>query len=215
MWHSSVKYFLAKLHQFSMALAVTNNLIQVSKVIGAANLVGFGITALFETHKITDLVGAGSFVAGSAILLLKTKMDLSNLRSLIMNGSVIAWGARLSSFLFYRVLTLGEDKRLHDFFRAKDEKFLDASKSFFPIKLFSFWAIQAGWGIICLLPVTITSSLPAIKMGPLSYISAAILLSGIAIESVADYQKYIFKQKNKEKWCDVGLWALARHPNCK
>ena len=121
----------------------------------------------------------------------------------------------MSSFLFYRVLTLGEDKRLHDFFRAKDEKFLDASKSFFPIKLFSFWAIQAGWGIICLLPVTITSSLPAIKMGPLSYISAAILLSGIAIESVADYQKYIFKQKNKEKWCDVGLWALARHPNCK
>jgi hypothetical protein len=37
-------------------------------VIGSSNLVGFGLTTVFETHKLTDLVGVGSFVLATASL---------------------------------------------------------------------------------------------------------------------------------------------------
>jgi steroid 5-alpha reductase family enzyme len=39
-------------------------------------------------------------------------INLDTARVLIVNGIVIAWGTRLSTFLFTRVLKLGEDKRL-------------------------------------------------------------------------------------------------------
>jgi len=38
---------------------------------------------------------------------------------------------------------------------------------------------------------------------------------GLAIESIADIQKYRFNQnkKNKDKFINTGLWKYSRHPN--
>lgn len=38
---------------------------------------------------------------------------------------------------------------------------------------------------------------------------------GIVIETVADFQKFAFKNKpeNKKKMCTIGLWNFSRHPN--
>ena len=140
---------------------------------------------------------------------------LSNLRMSLVNGAVILWGTRLSGFLFYRVMTLGEDNRLNDFFRAPEEPYLDRNRSFFPLKLASFWTIQAAWGFTCMLPITLLNSMPAAALGPLSVVSAVGLGAGLLLEAVADWQKYRFKQEHKDRWCDIGLWALSRHPNCK
>jgi hypothetical protein len=89
----------------------------------------------------------------------------------------ILWGIRLAGYLFHRVLCLGEDKRLHSFYRRPNEGFLDRKKSFFPLKLAGFWTIQAAWAFVCLLPVTYLNSLsvaggtfsfPRFKVCPLS-----------------------------------------------
>ena len=71
----------------------------------------------------------------------------------------VLWGVRLAGYLFHRVLSLGEDKRLHSFYRRPNEGFLDPKKSFFPLKLAGFWLIQAAWAFVCLLPVTYLNSL--------------------------------------------------------
>ena len=71
----------------------------------------------------------------------------------------VLWGIRLAGYLFHRVLCLGEDKRLHSFYRRPNEGFLDRKKAFFPLKLAGFWTIQAAWAFICLLPVTYLNSL--------------------------------------------------------
>ena len=117
-----------------------SNLQNVGMVIGGCNLVGFMASAAFETHKITDLVGVGSFVTAAVSLSLRNpaifnrmkvvpfvtgsgilgrlaqlgefNVNLATARVFIANGIVIIWGARLSSYLFHRVLKLGEDKRL-------------------------------------------------------------------------------------------------------
>jgi hypothetical protein len=44
------------------AYTVAQNLNHVSHIVGALNAIGFVISAVFTTHKITDLVGVGSFV---------------------------------------------------------------------------------------------------------------------------------------------------------
>ena len=41
---------------------VAQNINHVSHIVGALNAVGFLISAVFTTHKITDLVGVGSFI---------------------------------------------------------------------------------------------------------------------------------------------------------
>jgi len=148
-----------------MSLALSN-LARVGAIVGGCNAVGYGLTAAFETHKLTDLVGAGSFVA--ATLAMSYKNGLLNVKAggvmhpklLLVNVGVILWGSRLASFLFSRVLKVGEDKRLQKFFRKPGEGFLDIKASFFPVRLATFWTIQAAWGFICLLPVTLYNSVP-------------------------------------------------------
>ena len=124
----------------TVVMTVGSNMKHVGMVIGGCNLVGFIASAALETHKITDLVGVGSFVAAAVSLSLrnpaiftrlkvsdalgtadvagklgqiaKLNLDLVSARVLIANSLVIVWGARLSTYLFHRVLKLGEDKRL-------------------------------------------------------------------------------------------------------
>lgn len=133
------------------AVSVGSNLKHVGIVIGGCNFLGYAISAAFETHKITDLVGVGSFVAAAISLTMRNPVLLSKVavkspflaeqqlqvgplnlcmgtaRVLIANSLVIIWGARLSTYLFNRVLRLGEDKRLrkvHTIFPCSSVKLL-------------------------------------------------------------------------------------------
>ena len=121
-------------------MSTASNLKHAGLVIGGCNFAGFAISAALETHKITDLVGVGSFVAAAVSLTLrnptlytpvaitssakagllagffrvgKFHVSLNSARVLISNGLVILWGVRLSTYLFTRVLKLNEDKRLN------------------------------------------------------------------------------------------------------
>lgn len=221
---------LHALHKLSldwrMALLAAN-LRHVGGIIGGCNLVGFCATAFLETHKITDLVGVGSFACAtlslshrSGLFQLSNLHQIGNLRLYTINGLVTLWGIRLSTYLFNRVLQVGEDKRLKPFFRERDESFLDQQKSFFPLKLASFWSIQAMWGFICMLPVTILNSVPAVKVSSKLWtvlLPSSLGAAGFVIECLADYQKNKYRSdpKNDSHWCDTGLWKYSRHPNCK
>lgn len=230
-------------------------------VIGGANAVGFAVSAGFQTHIFTDLVGVGSFVLTTLRLSsLQNKQQLLKIpifdnRLLLVNALVGLWGSRLVSYLFHRILYIKEDKRLHVFYPAPGEGYLDAKRSNFPLKLLSFWSIQAMWGFITMLPVTLLNGailknpanlellsfsksseklfsfvggllkLPsegvatsALKLGCKAAVILPVvtLAGGIAIEAIADYQKYKYKSdpKTKDHWCDVGLWKYSRYPNC-
>jgi steroid 5-alpha reductase family enzyme len=139
---------------------------QTALVIGAANSVGFALSATFHTHILTDLVGVGSFVLATLRLSslqqfqsLLTTIPWYDNRLLLINAAVGLWGARLASYLFHRILYIKEDKRLAKFYPQPDEPFFDKKRSNFPINLAYFWSIQALWGFICMLPVTLLNGL--------------------------------------------------------
>ena len=208
------------------------------------NGIGFLLTAFFETHKITDLVGISAFLAIAFQTLLalpplpsnssEENMNMMSFRALSSSSSssfriklilltIIVWGIRLASFLFFRVCVVGADHRLDAFFRSPGERYFEPKKSFFPIKLLFFWTIQSLWSIICLLPIAHLnpSSLnhphalnkKVASLASLLPIVAAFLC--IIFESIADYQKYTFKSnpKNAKKWCNVGMFRYAQFPN--
>ena len=203
-------------------------------VVGGCNLVGYGITAVLETHKLTDLVGCGSFVVAT-LSLSNSNGLLANIRNgnfshskiIAINLAIVIWGSRLATYLFHRVLNVGEDKRLDKFFRRPGEKYLDLTGSFYPIKLSSFWLIQAMWSFICLLPVTFVNAMPQYKhilkvagvraVGSWEALPIAGIFVGIIMETVADWQKSAYRSdpRNDGHWCDKGLWKICRYPNCK
>jgi steroid 5-alpha reductase family enzyme len=118
------------------------------------------------------------------------------------------WGARLSGFLFFRILKTKKDDRF-DNMRGKFFSFL------------AFWVIQMSWVWIVSFPVTILNSPNVIKFNQPRFgtgcdIAGIIMFAiGMIMESVSDVQKYTFRSNpaNKGKFCNVGFFKWTRHPN--
>ena len=105
-------------------------------------------------------------------------------------------------------------------------------------KLLLPWMTQGLWVFSLSLPVTLSNALltadrsssglasavvgsaynPAAvdRLSPYDLLGWALWLAAFALEVVADRQKAAFSadQANKDKFIDVGLWRLSRHPNC-
>lgn len=164
-----------------LSSATTSNLQRTAFIVFGANAVGFAVTAATRSHKIIDLVGVGSFVLATAAMTADSLplaslpwKDLLDYRLAWINAGVMLWGSRLSSFLFYRVLSLGHDERLKKFFPEPEEPLLDRKRSCYPLYLGLFWTIQGLWGTLCMLPVTLVNAAGTGGHNRLSY-SAEVL----------------------------------------
>ncbi|KAK3112981.1 hypothetical protein LTR53_010191, partial [Teratosphaeriaceae sp. CCFEE 6253] len=174
----------------------------------AYQLIGFSIAFTFKFDKLTDFAGGTNFVL-LAILTLALS-GTTSARQIVTSIFIILWAARLSGFLFFRILKTG-----------KDDRFDDKRDKFFPF--LGFWVFQMLWVWIVSFPVTILNS-PAVlayrqpKFGRASdVIGVIIFVLAFLLEAVSDVQKYRFKQSEAGKQpgavCNVGFFAWSRHPN--
>ena len=117
---------------------------------------------------------------------------------------VIIWSIRLGIYLLRRILLIKIDHRFDD----KRDSFL---------RFGAFWILQALTVWILILPVYGSASSDSLSSGITIWfiIGSAAWLKGFIIETVSDYQKYIFKKNpdNKGKFISKGLWKYSRHPN--
>ncbi|MCA9383385.1 DUF1295 domain-containing protein [Candidatus Dojkabacteria bacterium] len=159
----------------------------------------FIIAAGFKTDKVTDLAYGGSFATIALVLIVTQDYSLPAIICALM---VTIWGIRLSGYLFYRILTIKNDKR----FDGIREHFL---------KFASFWILQTVAIWIIFIPSAIVITKAPANITSLAITGLVIWAIGFVIETIADYQKFIFKQNvnNKGKWIDSGLWRYSRHPN--
>ena len=100
---------------------------------------------------------------------------------------VLLWGIRLTGYLFYRILKIGEDKRFDD----RRENLL---------KFAAFWFFQALWVFTVSLPVIfINAPYDDSKNEPLKatdYVGIVIFALGLIIEAVADQQKFMYRNNS-------------------
>lgn len=153
---------------------------------------------LYKTDKLTDLSYSLSFFVLALVAFLKSAKDLGHLVVLIM---VSLWAIRLGTYLFIRIRKIDRDKRF-DGIRENFFKFL------------KFWL---GQGVVVWLVMmsAILYFSKSVQLNTWSWLAVFIWLTALSIESIADWQKYVFinNKENKGQWIQSGLWKHSRHPN--
>jgi steroid 5-alpha reductase family enzyme len=166
-------------------------------IFAAANALGFVISILTGSHLHLDLLGTGAFALASLPTLTS---QASSTRILFSSGAVAIWGTKLASFLFYRALKVKTDTRL-------DEQLSTIGGTS------QFWFVSLLWGLVCSLPHTLGTTSSS-QGSPITLaIGSTLYILGLATETKADYQKWIFKKQNPGKFCNEGLWSISQHPN--
>lgn len=178
------------------------------KIIVGANALGFLLSLVTAKQYHVDLLGTGAFAAAAIPSLLAASAAAGAAaaasppqRVLWSAVAVTTWSVKLASFLLYRCINKGGvDARLSEILTV-------------PYYSAGFWTFSVVWGIVCSLPHTLGSAsrLPGspffLKLG------AVIAGTGLATETLADYQKWAFKNAGGTGFCNTGVWSLSQHPN--
>ncbi|MFL9609477.1 DUF1295 domain-containing protein [Methylobacillus sp. Pita2] len=119
----------------------------------------------------------------------------------------MVWGIRLSLYLAIRNWGKPEDYRYQQI-RANN------SPHFWFKSLYIVFGLQLILAWIIALPL-VAGLHGTAPWSWLDVLGLAVIVSGIAYESIADWQLYRFKRNpaNQGKVLDHGLWAWSRHPN--
>lgn len=169
----------------------------------------FGILALLlNTELFFDFVGSLTFIGCSILCVLfdestEVSDSIKDIKA-IQASLICLWAGKLGSFLLYRILKAGEDKRFVEIKKSKG-------------RFFRVWMIQGAWVYLNIVPslFVFTAEKENPRLALVSLAGWAIYAFGLVFETVADYQKTMFRSKpeNKGKFITSGLWSLSRHPN--
>ena len=158
-----------------------------------------------KTEKFYDFAGMIAYLSIIVFALYQKNRILGyiDFDSLILGTLISIWTLRLGSFLFYRVLKAGEDKRFREVKKS-------ASK-------FLVWFTVSGlWGsLTSIVAFTVLTSKINNQNYFFVYLGALIWLFGFLFEVISDYQKIKFNNNpnNQGQFISKGLWSLSRHPN--
>ena len=181
--------------------------LQYNLVILAINFLGMIISLFFSGVQYhLDLLGTGSFALASAYIMLTQSLLQAQLFS---SWAIIIWSTKLATFLFYRAMKVKEDARLGSTLSTK------------PGVVF-FWLLSFLWGVISSLPhsLGLAASSSSYSFSPnggnnigFLIFGTFVYIVGLLTETIADYQKWTFKQTNPGQFCNIGLWSISQHPN--
>jgi len=128
-------------------------------------------------------------------------------RVTVMAILVVAWALRLAAYVTWRNWGHGEDRRYQEI-RARNQPH-------YPLKsLVLVFALQAGLAWLVSTPFLAATSRAAGWNG-LDTVGAAVVVFGLAFETIGDWQLARFKARpdSDGQVMDDGLWRYTRHPN--
>ncbi len=166
-------------------------------IIFGLQIFGFMFAYILRSDKLTDLFYSISFVLATTTLVIV--QGGYSFPVLILWLIIFLWGIRLGTYLFVRIIKIRRDKR----FDGIRESF---------VKFGAFWLFQGFAVWIIMIPVVLFIERP-LKPDIWMLAGGLVWLAGLIIETIADYQKFTFKNKNPDKWIESGLWKYSRHPN--
>jgi steroid 5-alpha reductase family enzyme len=163
------------------------------------NLVMFIPAFIYKTDKLTDISYAVTFAVVALFGFFFTAYSPATLLLLVM---ILAWSFRLGSYLFIRINKTGKDTRF-DGMRESFWKFL------------RFWLLQGLTVFVVMIPSSYFFSWPMHNLTVISWIGFVVFILGLAIETIADAQKYRFMNDVSKTgtWIETGIWKYSRHPN--
>lgn len=157
-----------------------------------------------RTERYYDLIGSGTYLGVTAFAVVGAAVASHvTAAHAVLAALVVAWAARLGTFLFSRIRRTGGDGRFDAIIPV-------------PLAFLATWTLQALWVVM-----TAGAALAAIAGGtertvdPALIVGVAIWVIGFAIEVVADAQKSAFRNDpaHAGRFIVTGVWAWSRHPN--
>jgi steroid 5-alpha reductase family enzyme len=163
----------------------------------------WGIYRILKNPSIVDVSWSlGLMMAG----IIYIGQERINLRSVVMSSLLILWALRLAGFLWLTRIRKGHI----------DKRYLQLSNNWKISKSFGFFLnfqLQALFIFILSIVFLFAAMNSPKNISLLDYIGTILVLAGLIGESIADLQLYHFRQNQKGKICDIGLWNYSRHPN--
>jgi steroid 5-alpha reductase family enzyme len=166
-------------------------------LIVALNLLAYFWAYKNQSDKLTDITYSLCFIILSVFLYFYN--NKSGVPELILTSMVVLWGLRLGGFLLFRILSIKKDERFDDFRNSKSG-------------FLKFWILQSVSIWLLSLPIIIglTTSENMILQIP----ALLLFIGGWLLETIADFQKFYFKQKyGKNTILQSGIYRFVRHPN--
>lgn len=166
------------------------------------NSIAFLYAFTHASDKLTDFTYASTFAVIALVGVWQAGFVGG---SLVVMAMVLIWAVRLGVYLFVRIHKIKRDKR-----------FDQMRQNFW--RFGGFWLLQAITVWVVMIPSLLYLQLPSeahSQVSLLQVLGVGIWLIGFSIETIADWQKYQFKQDpaNTGKWIASGLWKHGRHPN--
>lgn len=159
----------------------------------------FTFAVIRKTDLFTDLSYGITFVIVAWATLFAT--EYTTTPKWVAVALISLWGVRIAGYLFMRILTIKKDRR---FDGIRED----------PIKFAMFWLLQGFSVWVIMLPAMALIGLTQTEdIHTISWAGAFISFLGLVIETIADQQKFDFKNENPDMWADTGLWKYSRHPN--
>ena len=168
---------------------------------------GWGISLVRRNAAIADALWGLGFVLVAWLTFFQA--DGFFMRKLLLALMVTIWGLRLFVHIAGRSRGKGEDPR-YAAWRAQ------YGQKFWLVSLYRVFLVQALF--LWLIAIGVQYGQMAAQPAYLTWLDAAgflIWLSGLIIESVADYQlrDFLSAPENHGRVMDHGLWRYSRHPN--
>ncbi len=158
-----------------------------------------------KNEKYFDLTGmiATLLIVIIAVFALYSSKQPASILSITVAVFVTIWTLRLGTFLYIRILKIGEDVRFKEI------------KNSYP-KFLMTWTLSALWVFLTTVnAITVIVANPEKSLDLFFIIGAAVWVFGFVFEAISDKQKKNFSSlvDNKDKFISQGLWSVSRHPN--
>jgi steroid 5-alpha reductase family enzyme len=184
-------------------------LITIFAAMSLAMVVGWACQRAWNNGGWTDAFWSFSvgIVGVAASLAPVGEMTGPSLRQVLVAALVGLWSLRLGRHIAARAGEGPEDARYAALRREWGAAFQK--------RMFSFLQTQAAAGAFLVVTVALAAHNPSADLRPADLAAAALFIVSVAGAGMADQQLAVFRRNpdNRGKVCDVGLWALSRHPN--
>jgi len=150
-------------------------------------------------------LGYGFSVASAAIAMLLLFSGYLTPAGVVLSVLLMVYGMRLGGFLLYRELKSSS-------YNSKMKKEInDGSSMKFPLKLV-VW-ISCAFLYACEVSPVLFRLKAGKSFDVCSIIGIIIMVSGLCIESLSDFQKSKAKKNRPDRFVDTGLFKIVRCPN--
>ncbi len=166
----------------------------------------FALSLILKKNDIADVTWGIGFIVVCVVSFFFTSYPSA--RSYLLFLIVGIWGVRLAGYIWMRNAGRSEDFRYAAWRAAWGKWFL--LRSYLQV-----FILQGALLFVISLPVIVGITSQTRVFTWIHWLGLLIWIKGLVCESIADMQKYQFKQnpKNAGKIMTTGIWAWSRHPN--